>query len=140
MLLENKRVTLILEPLSKRINLDYGSLVYSALLALNFPITALCAGKGACGKCLIHILESDHKISEPTDKEKKVLGNEKIENGYRLACQTQIFGDLRVYLTDSILPRGARILVDSDLESLGINKESKIQGKAWDSYYNTASP
>jgi uncharacterized 2Fe-2S/4Fe-4S cluster protein (DUF4445 family) len=124
---ENKRVTLILEPLSKRINVDYGSLIYSALLALNFPITALCAGKGACGKCLIHILESDHKISEPTDKEEKILGKEKIKKGYRLACQTQIFGDLRVYLTDSLLPRGTRILVDSDLESLGINKESKIQ-------------
>ncbi|MFX0024518.1 MAG: ASKHA domain-containing protein [Candidatus Hermodarchaeota archaeon] len=127
MYIENKRVTLILEPLSKRINIDYGSLVYNALLALNFPITALCAGKGACGKCLIHILESDPKISEPTDKEEKFLGNEKIKKGYRLACQTRIFGDLRVYITDSLIPRRARILVDSDLESLGIKNECKIQ-------------
>ncbi|MFW9969084.1 MAG: 2Fe-2S iron-sulfur cluster-binding protein [Candidatus Odinarchaeota archaeon] len=127
MYIENRRVTLILEPLSKRINVNYGSLVYSTLVALNFPITALCAGKGTCGKCLIHILESNPKISEPTDKESKVLGHEKIKEGYRLACQTQIFGDLRVYLTNSLIPRGARILVDSDIESLGINNEGKIQ-------------
>jgi len=125
--LEKNRHTFILEPLSKRINVDNGSSVYEAILALNFPVGALCAGKGICGKCAIHILDSNPKISEPSEKEIKILGNEKLIEGYRLACQTKILGDLRAYLTDSLIPKGPRIVVDSDLEFLGINDNSKIQ-------------
>ncbi|MFX1420373.1 MAG: ASKHA domain-containing protein [Promethearchaeota archaeon] len=125
--IEKNRHTLILEPLSKRVNVDNGSIVYKAILALNFPIGALCAGNGICGKCVIHILDSKPKISKPTEKEIKILGNKKLIEGYRLACQTKIFGDLRVYLTDSLIPKGPRIVVDSDLESLGINDNRKIQ-------------
>ncbi|MFX1281338.1 MAG: hypothetical protein ACFFA3_18465, partial [Promethearchaeota archaeon] len=36
-------------------------------------------------------------------------------------------GDLRVYLTDTLIPKGPRILVDADLETLGINKNVNIQ-------------
>ncbi len=125
--IEKKRFSLILEPTSKRISVDKGLLIYEAILALNFPIGAFCGGEGTCGKCIIHILDSDPKISEPTEKEIKILGNEKISEGYRLTCQTKILGDLRIYLTDSLIPKGPRILVDSDLESLGINNNIKIQ-------------
>jgi len=125
--IEKDRHTLILEPLSKRINILDGSSVYEAIVALNFPIGALCAGKGKCGKCTIHILDNNPDISEPSENEIKILGNERIRNGYRLACQTKIFGNLRLYLTDSIIPKGPRILVDSDLKSLGINEACKIR-------------
>ena len=100
---------------------------YEAILALDFPLGAFCGGDGTCGKCIIQILDSNPKISEPTEKEKKILGNEKLSEGYRLACQTKILGDIRVYLTDSLIPKGPRILVDSDLETLGINRSIKIQ-------------
>ena len=117
--MKNKRNTLILEPISKRINVVEGSTVYESLLALNLPIGALCAGKGTCGKCVISVLDPNPKISEPSEQEKKILNNQKILEGYRLACQTKILGDLRVFLTDSLISRGIRILVDADLESLG---------------------
>jgi len=125
--IEKKRLSLILEPISKRLSVDKGLQIYEAILALNFPIGAFCGGEGTCGKCTIHILDSNPKISEPSEKEMKILGNEKISAGYRLACQTKILGDLRVYLTDSLIPKGPRIIVDSDLESLGINDNIKIQ-------------
>jgi ferredoxin len=50
-----------------------------------------CEGNGKCGKCVIKVLSG--KLSEPTKKELKVLGQEKIDNGYRLSCQTQILED-----------------------------------------------
>ncbi len=125
--IEKKRHTLILEPISKRLSVDEGLSIYEAILALNFPIGAFCGGKGTCGKCIIHILDSNPKISEPSEKEIKILGNEKIIEGYRLACQTRILGDLRAYLTDSLIPKSPIILVESDLESLGINDKIKIQ-------------
>ncbi|MFX1573431.1 MAG: ASKHA domain-containing protein [Promethearchaeota archaeon] len=125
--IEKKRCTLILEPISKRLSVDKNLSVYEAILALNFPIGAFCGGKGTCGKCIIQILDSNPKISEPTEKEIKTLGNEKIIEGYRLACQTRILGDVRTYLTDSLILKSPIILVEADLESLGIKDISKIQ-------------
>ncbi|MFX0030081.1 MAG: ASKHA domain-containing protein [Candidatus Hermodarchaeota archaeon] len=125
--IEKKRFSLILEPTSKRLSVDKGLSIYEAILALDFPLGAFCGGEGTCGKCLIQILDSNPNISEPTEKEKKNLGEQKISEGYRLACQTRILGDLRVYLTDTLIPKGPRILVDSDLETLGINKSVKNQ-------------
>ncbi|MFX0043479.1 MAG: 2Fe-2S iron-sulfur cluster-binding protein, partial [Candidatus Hodarchaeota archaeon] len=124
--MENKRCTLILEPISKRINVIEGSTVYESLLAINLPIGALCAGKGTCGKCLISVLDPNSKISEPSEQEKKILNNQKILEGFRLGCQTKILGDLRVFLTDSLISKGIRILVEADLESLGIKINDKI--------------
>ncbi|MFX1316652.1 MAG: ASKHA domain-containing protein [Promethearchaeota archaeon] len=122
----NKRITLILEPISKRINIIEGSTVYESLLALNFPIGALCAGKGTCGKCIIYVLDQSPKISKLTEKEKQILPNQKILEGCRLACQTKIFGDARVFLTNSLVSRGNRILIDACLESLGIEYSDKL--------------
>jgi len=96
-------------------------------LALNIPIGALCAGKGTCGKCLIRIADPNPKISEPSKKERKILDEKKILDGYRLACQVKILGDLRVFLTDSLMPKGYRILVDTDLSNLGIIDSKKLQ-------------
>jgi uncharacterized 2Fe-2S/4Fe-4S cluster protein (DUF4445 family) len=125
--MEKKRVTLILEPTSKRMNVLKGSTIYESLFALDFPMSALCGGKGACGKCMIRILNPAAKISEPSEKEKKILTNQKILEGYRLACQTQIFGDLRVFLTDSLISRGIKILIDADFASLGVKNNDKVQ-------------
>lgn len=48
--------------------------------------------KGKCGKCVIKILNG--KTSEPTKNEIKALGEEKIKQGYRLACETTFLGDV----------------------------------------------
>jgi ferredoxin len=44
-----------------------------------------CDGKGKCGKCEVKVISG--KLSEPTDKEIKELGEESIKEGHRLACQ-----------------------------------------------------
>ena len=57
----------------------------------NIKINTSCDGKGKCGKCLVKVLKG--KLSEPTKQELKVLGQEKIDKGYRLSCQTTILED-----------------------------------------------
>ena len=137
--MEKKRYTLILEPISKRINVAEESTVYDAILALNLPISALCAGKGTCGKCTILIVNPNANLSEPSEKEFNNLGSDKISEGYRLACQTKIFGDLRVYLTGALIPKGNRILVDADLNSLGIENNDRLQPNIATKSYNITS-
>ncbi len=125
--MEKNRYTVILEPISKRVNVAENSTVYNAIIALSLQISALCGGKGSCGKCMIRIIDPNAKVSEPSESEIKSLGRDKIEEGYRLACQTKILGDLRIYLTESLIPKGNQILVDGDIASLGIKDNGKLR-------------
>ena len=45
-----------------------------------------CNGKGLCGKCKVKILSG--KVSDLTEQEKKILTEEEIPSGIRLACLT----------------------------------------------------
>lgn len=50
-----------------------------------------CDGKGKCGKCTIKVL--DGNLDAPTENEVKLLGPDKLKEGYRLACQARILED-----------------------------------------------
>ncbi|MHA1684665.1 MAG: ASKHA domain-containing protein [Promethearchaeota archaeon] len=124
--MESERCVLILEPVSNRVNVPVGQTVYDALVALNYPIGALCGGAGTCGKCLIKVVDPAAKLSPPTERELEKLGSRKISEGMRLACQTKVLGDSRILLSDAIMPKGNRILVDSDIDALGIDKDVSL--------------
>lgn len=47
-----------------------------------------CGGKGKCGKCKIKVVSGN--LTKPTKREVKELGEEKIKEGYRLACQVEV--------------------------------------------------
>ena len=72
------RCVVILEPVSKRVNVAIGSTVYDALLALNYPIGAFCGGAGTCGKCKIRIEDLDARVSEPNDQEINTLDRKSV--------------------------------------------------------------
>ncbi len=55
-----------------------------------------CGGRGKCGKCLV---KAEGALSEPTEKEKELLG-ELIHRGYRIACLTYIERDFSYELPD----------------------------------------
>lgn len=125
MVTDSNRCILIIEPTSNRLSVNKGSSVYESLLALNYPLSSLCGGLGKCGKCIIQVLDPNSKVSDPNDIELKLLTKEQIKQGYRLACQTKILGDSRIYITDALLPKGSKILIESDVKALGINIEVK---------------
>ncbi len=54
-------------------------------------VNASCGGAGTCGKCKVKILEGEHR-TQPSSK----LTAGEWDDGYRLACQTEILGDLVV--------------------------------------------
>lgn len=51
------------------------------------PIQFKCR-KGTCGQCKVKIVQGQ-TLSEPNEQEQKMLKKE-LDNGYRLACQTEI--------------------------------------------------
>ena len=52
-------------------------------------LCADCGGRGVCGRCRIRFTEDD-KVPEPTEEELKVLSEEDLASGIRLACQTHL--------------------------------------------------
>lgn len=55
-----------------------------------------CGGKGKCGKCIVRVKSG--QVSKPTQTELKILGKEKVDKGYRLACEAVIDGDAVIKL------------------------------------------
>ena len=49
--------------------------------------------KGKCGKCAIKI---EGSVNPPTKNERKSLSEKELENGYRLACEIKILGDIKI--------------------------------------------
>ncbi|MBI5446886.1 MAG: DUF4445 domain-containing protein [Deltaproteobacteria bacterium] len=54
-------------------------------------VNASCGGSGTCGKCKVKIREGEQR-SQPSSK----LSQAEWDQGYRLACQTEVLGDLVV--------------------------------------------
>ena len=83
-------VTIHVEKLGKKIKAPKGSnlgLILSKTIGFPLP----CGGSGFCGKCLVKIIQG--KTSPPTSLEKlRGYGT----NGYRLACQVKVLGDIVV--------------------------------------------
>lgn len=61
-------------------------------------IKAPCKGKGKCGKCVVKVLNG--KVSKASKAEKKILSEEKIKKGYRLACEARIKDNVTIILKD----------------------------------------
>ena len=93
-----------------------GKKVIKAAKNANVKINNSCDGKGKCGKCVIKIISG--KLSDPTKQEIKVLGQEKIDKGYRLSCQTQI-------LENSVI----EIINQKDMKVKEENIDNKVETK-----------
>ena len=50
----------------------------------NIFLPAICAGRGACGKCRVQFLEG---ATEPGEEDRKVFTEQELEQGWRLACR-----------------------------------------------------
>ncbi|PZE20625.1 2Fe-2S iron-sulfur cluster-binding protein [Paenibacillus xerothermodurans] len=62
-------------------------------------------GGGLCGTCRVLIVDGHDNLSKVMKKEVDRLGQEKIAQGYRLACQTSVTGDITVAWSDEDLTR-----------------------------------
>lgn len=56
----------------------------AALQESGIFISAVCGGRGTCGKCRVKILSG---YFSPTEEEKKFFSEKELEEGYRLACK-----------------------------------------------------
>lgn len=58
--------------------------ILSAYQRQSEPVSAVCGGKGNCGKCKIRLLEGVLPI---TEADRRLLSEEELQEGYRLSCR-----------------------------------------------------
>ena len=98
--MDNKcTVELIYNGQRKLMDCSQGSNLMEVLQKNKVYIEAPCGGKSICGKCKIKI--ESGSLSELTSQENKFLSDKEKKEGYRLACCTQIMGDIVASLDDS---------------------------------------
>ena len=79
-------------------------------------VESYCNGNGTCGKCKVRVCG---QLSEPSEAERRLLGVNALENGFRLACYINVFTDMDVYLSNQqvraqIAAEGTQIDTGSD--------------------------
>lgn len=111
----DERVRVSFQPSGRGGLIHKGRTIREASIQIGEDIEGPCGGKGACGKCKVKVLDgyfekigiqSDVKNLSPINfLEKGFLSAEEQKDGYRLACQARIFGDVVVFV-----PEGSRLV------------------------------
>ncbi len=78
----------------KTVAADEGANLLEFLRNNEVSIESPCGGKGTCGKCAV---KAGGLQKSPTERERALLGAEKLDKGYRLSCSNSITSDLDVY-------------------------------------------
>lgn len=59
-------------------------------LAAGIPVASACSGRGACGRCVLTILQGAEALEQPSDHESRVLARNGAKAGQRLGCQCDV--------------------------------------------------
>jgi len=92
-----RNVRITFEPYGKRVEVERGITIFEAVTKAGLGIRSECGGLGTCGKCKVRI-KDPMSVSEITKVERNLLSPEELRGGLRLACQTCVLGDCRVYV------------------------------------------
>jgi uncharacterized 2Fe-2S/4Fe-4S cluster protein (DUF4445 family) len=85
--------TIVFEPTGRRIKVAAGENLLEVCWSHGIPIESLCGGNGACGKCAVQIIDHDFPVSA---EDRKHFSDERLAQGWRLACRARVEHDLRV--------------------------------------------
>jgi len=112
----------IFEPSGRRGNVSAGKTIIEAAQDLGADIQNVCGSQAQCGKCKVRIIKgvsanqgnaSPKKNLSPIEEgEKSHLSEKQLADGWRLACQTRILGDVVVMVPDE--SRADRQVISKD--------------------------
>jgi len=70
----------------KATRLALGNSILDAAKKIDIEISAVCGGRGLCGKCRVVVKEGSQNLAEVSRLETMSLSREELNAGYRLAC------------------------------------------------------
>ena len=132
----------VFEPYGKRVASQRGFTILGAAQAGGLDLRSTCGGRGECGKCRVIIKKGEIKPSQFHDE--MFLTSQELLQGYHIACQTEILGDLLVdvplesrlenqrILSDAVIPkielypRVVKVFLEPEISGDGTNKPLDI--------------
>jgi uncharacterized 2Fe-2S/4Fe-4S cluster protein (DUF4445 family) len=98
--------TIDIQPLGRRVSCERGETLLQVAQRSGIVLNAICGGEGICNTCLVKLMVGE--ASRPTLVESAELGDERLKEGWRLACQMEALGDLRVHIPPESLATAQR--------------------------------
>ena len=99
-----------MQPVGRRIDVEAGTTLLAATQMAGVGMVSLCGGEGWCESCLVRVTKGE--VNPPTQSERDFLGDEKVENGFRLACQVVPQTDVRIDIPPESLSAPQRLQVE----------------------------
>ncbi len=106
----NRTYTVVFQPSGLRGKVKDGATILEASIKLGAGIESVCGGKGTCGKCQVRIEEgyfakygissSIASVKNTGEANQKFISKRQLKQGYRLSCQTRIYGDVVIFVPE----------------------------------------
>lgn len=107
---EDEKYLVIFQPSGCRGYIEKGKSLKEASVALGVDIEGVCGEKAICGTCKVRVEEGNFEkygttstranLSPMGPTERKFFNLQQEEEGYRLACQTKIMGDVVIFVPE----------------------------------------
>ncbi len=107
---ESQTHRIIFLPSGRRGEVEDGKNIKEASVALGVDIEGVCGEKATCGKCKVrieegffekyHIDSKGSNVTPLTEPERKFISEHMAKEGYRLACQAWLHGDVMVFVPE----------------------------------------
>jgi uncharacterized 2Fe-2S/4Fe-4S cluster protein (DUF4445 family) len=112
-----------IEPVGRRIPCSQGDTLLSAAQRAGIVLNATCGGEGVCGRCLVRVMAG--QVSPLTFTEEAELGK-RVEEGWRLACQTEVCGNVRIHIPPESLATAQRIQTEGHSLPVEIDPQIRV--------------
>ena len=108
---KERRVQVTFWPEGERVRVPLETTLLEAAKTAGVDLASSCGGDGLCGKCRV-IVRQGNVTAQPTS----LLSREEIRQGYVVACQTKVAGDVEVEIPPESRAEAAQILIDVDAQ------------------------
>ncbi len=103
----------LFQPDGKTAEVEDGTTLLAAAEAAGVFVNSICGGQGLCGECRLRVLRGEAKA------DKHAIGffsSDEVKQGYVLACQTPVTGDMEVEV-----PARSRLEMEKIITDAGVN-------------------
>lgn len=118
-----KRHLVIFQPSGRRGLVESGKNLLEVSRELGVDVESVCGGKKTCGKCKVRVQEGFFErhgmesraqhLSPVVEEERKLLTDDEISKGFRLACSARVQGDVLLSVPEE--SRGGKQVVRKDV-------------------------
>jgi uncharacterized 2Fe-2S/4Fe-4S cluster protein (DUF4445 family) len=122
---------IIFQPFGAKTVVEDGQTILHAAQKAGVHIPAYCGGEKSCGKCRVkltmgnfdkyRIKSATEHLSPVTDEEKKHFTQKELQSGYRLACMTEVRGDVVIDVPDESRMQTQIILETGKSKEISLN-------------------